>query len=130
MIDAMLAWFAPNKDLMLWNEVIASKPKTLADEVAITQAVFYITTPEMNASIKRLIHRVGRRNADGFDRPLLRLDAGRFRAGGPLFVCAPETVDVTESLSSDDEEEMVAAGALAELEGKPRRDLYDALLKP
>jgi hypothetical protein len=75
MVDAMLAWFAPNQEMMLWNEVIAPKPETLEQEVAITQAIYYITTPTMNTSMKHLLNRVARRNAELFGRPLLELDA-------------------------------------------------------
>ena len=49
-------------------------------------------------------------------------------AGGPVFQCAPETVERTEALTEVEVERMIEAGALQELAGASRRELYDALV--
>ena len=47
MVEWMGSVFGPHR-ARLWNEIVASKPRSRAEEAAIAQAVFYVVRPEMD----------------------------------------------------------------------------------
>ena len=109
MVDAMNAWFAPTKvpsptpqdpsgtRPLLWNELVAPQPASLAQEAALVRAVFYMVTPQTNATVRARLREDARKNAKMYSAsggsalaslPVLELDETRLGPGrGNLFRC-------------------------------------------
>ena len=96
MVDAMNSWFSSPDGKLLWNELVAPKPASLAEEVGLVRAVFYMVTPSMNATVKAKLQEDARKNVQMYSQvpgrgprlPLLEMDTERFGDGrGGLFRC-------------------------------------------
>jgi len=75
--------------ITMWNEVVATKPRTHAEEIAITQALFFIVYPEMDPKTVAFLKTAAMRNAAYFGgKPVLEIDVVSVLAGGDLFKCA------------------------------------------
>ena len=126
MVDWMVGVFSPHKAQLHWNEIVASKPTSRAEEAAIAQAVFYITTPQMDSKTIALLKFLAKRNAEMWSKHVLRFDVAKFVAGGPMFVCDDDASAATEMseaepMSHAEAEALLEAGAFAKYAGAPRR---------
>ena len=98
----------PHPTISIWNEVVATKPKSHAQEEAYTRALFYLSAPGMDAATLAFLKRAAQRNAAAFGgKPVLVFDLG-----GDLFRFA-EGGHQSPALSDADFEAHVKAGTYA-----------------
>jgi len=118
MVDAMQRDFAPHTALGptgFWNEIVAGWPATAADMARVARALFYISTPAMDAKTIAALKAAARRNAAMYGgRPVLLLDYAKLLAGGPLFTCAEEA-DTDKGLGDTDEVDRMDAAQVQAL---------------
>ena len=103
----------PHPTISIWNEVVATKPKSHAQEEAYTRALFYLSAPGMDAATLAFLKRAAQRNAATFGgKPVLVFDLASYLKGGDLFRCA-DGEHQSPALSDADFEAHVKAGTYA-----------------
>ena len=108
MVDAMNAWFPPPpppssssassapRQTLLWNELIAAQPSSLAEEASLARALFYMVTPQTSVSTRARLRDDARQNVAMWSRasgqpPLPVLEMDTTRLGRPdLLRCAED----------------------------------------